>query len=82
MHRHNEHLASFNETVKDPPRAVKALENGCAARDVNCLYTLGLWHTAGQPPVTQNMTRARTLMTEAASLGSQKAQGWLAKFPK
>ena len=76
------YIASFNDTVKDAERAVAALEKGCAARDANCLYTLGLWLTAGQSPVTQNITRARTLMQEAASLGSVKAQDWLSKHPK
>lgn len=76
------YIASYNDTVKDGARAVAALEKGCAVRDANCLYTLGLWHTAGQPPVTQNITRARSLMQEAATLGSEKAQDWLAKHPK
>lgn len=76
------YIANYNDTVKDGARAVDALEKGAAVRDANCLYTLGLWLTAGQPPVTQNITRARTLMQEAATLGSEKARAWLAKQGK
>ena len=75
------YIAVYNDSVKDPDRAVAALEKGVVARDKNCLFTLGLWYIAGQPPVTRNITRGRALMGDAASLGHAQAKEWLRRHP-
>jgi serine/threonine protein kinase/TPR repeat protein len=75
------YLANYNDTVKNPERAVAALEKGAVARDSNCLFNLGLWLTAGQQPVLLNVTRGRTLIQDAATLGHPKARDWLLKHP-
>ncbi len=73
------YIANYNESYKRPDRAVAALEKGAASRDSNCLYTLGIWLTAGLPPVSQNVSRGRQLIEEAANLGNRKALDWLRK---
>ena len=75
------YIALYNDTVKDSARAVAALEKGVVTHDKNCLFTLGLWHIAGQPPVTQNITRGRALIEDAASLSHEQAKEWLRKNP-
>jgi serine/threonine protein kinase/uncharacterized protein (UPF0147 family) len=75
------YIALYNDTVKIPDRAVAALEKGVVAGDKNCLFTLGLWHIAGQSPVTQNITCGRALIEEAASLGHAQAKEWLRRHP-
>ncbi len=75
------YIALYNDTVKDSARAVAALEKGVIAHDKNCLFTLGLWHIAGKPPVAQNITRGRALIEDAALLGHQPAKEWLHKHP-
>lgn len=75
------YLANYNAVVKKPARAVEALEKGALAHDPNCLYTLGLWHTLGQPPVKLNLQRARQLIQQAADSGHGKAKEWLQMHP-
>ena len=75
------YIALYNDTVKDSARAVAALEKGVVTHDKNCLFTLGLWHIAGQPPVAQNITRGRALIEDAAFLGHEQAKEWLRKNP-
>ncbi len=69
--------ANYNSIINNSERAVAALEKGCIAHDVDCLYTLAQWIEIGQVPARKNVTRAHKLMHEAASLGSIKARDWL-----
>jgi len=75
------YIANYNSTVKNPERALAALQKGEAARDPNCLYFLGIWFLAGQAPLPFNETRGRSLMEEAASMGHAKAAEWLKAHP-
>jgi Protein kinase domain len=75
------YIALYNDSVKDSARAVAALEKGVAAHDKNCLFRLGLWYIAGQPPAAQNITRGRALIKDAASLSNEQAKEWLRKHP-
>ncbi|TLD69539.1 hypothetical protein FEM03_16395 [Phragmitibacter flavus] len=72
----------FNAVKKNPQRALDALEKGVIAKDPLCLYTLGIWHYAGQPPAKLDQTRARQLIEQAASLGHPSATKWLQQYPK
>jgi hypothetical protein len=75
-------IANYNHTVKNPDRALAALQKGEAARDSNCLYYLGIWSFTGQPPLTLNVTRGRSLIEQAASMGNGAAVEWLKAHPK
>jgi serine/threonine protein kinase/TPR repeat protein len=72
----------YNAVKKNPQRALDALEKGAIAKDPLCLYTLGIWHYAGQPPAKLDQIRARQLIEQAASLGHPSAVKWLQQYPK
>lgn len=73
--------ASYNDVVKHPTRAVKALELGSVANDPACLYELGLLHILGQPPLKQDAERGRQLIQQSAALNYQPAVQWLRSSP-
>lgn len=75
------YFANWNNTVKNPEKAAKALEQGSIARDPNCLWHLGEWLVIGQAPLVKDTTRGRQLIKEAASLGQPSAKEWLQAHP-